>query len=102
MKFAHTVFFTLVDKSDVQAEALIAAGSKYLKPHAGIDSFAMGRRITEMQRDVNDQEFDVSLQIVFSDRAAHDAYQVSDPHGEFIREQKANWQQVRVFDSRID
>ncbi|QDV68200.1 Stress responsive A/B Barrel Domain protein [Rosistilla carotiformis] len=101
MKFAHCVFFTLNDKSDVQCESLIAAGLKYLKPHDGIVSYSMGRREPEMQRPVNDQEFDVCLAIVFADRAAHDAYQVSDPHNEFIAEQKENWKQVRVFDSNV-
>lgn len=101
MKLAHTVFFTLNDNSDSCCEALLAAATKYLQPHAGIESFAVGRRHTDMQRAVNDQEFDVALQIVFDDQAAHDAYQVSAAHAEFIQDQKENWKQVRVFDSVV-
>ncbi|MEZ6086858.1 MAG: Dabb family protein [Pirellulaceae bacterium] len=98
---SHCVYFTLNDNSDTKVESLIAAGERYLKPHDGIVYYSMGRRHPEMQREVNDQTFDVSLIVVFDTQASHDAYQVSDPHAEFIADQKANWKQVRVFDASV-
>ena len=97
MKLAHCVFFTLTDDSDTRQEELIADGTKYLKPHAGIVSYAMGRRHPAMQREVNDQQHEVALIIIFDSQESHDAYQVSEPHNEFVARQQANWQQVRVF-----
>ena len=98
---SHCVFFTLHDNSDDKVDALIAAGERYLKPHDGVVYYSMGRRHPEMQREVNDQTFEVSLIVVFQTQALHDAYQVSQPHEQFISEQKANWKQVRVFDSNV-
>lgn len=99
--FSHCVFFTLTDKSDAKRQSLIAAGEKYLKPHDGLATFYMGNRCEEMQRDVNDKEHDVALITVFETREAHDAYQVSEMHGEFIAEQKDNWAKVQVFDADL-
>jgi hypothetical protein len=50
---------------------------------------------------VNDRDFDVALQVMFSDRAAHDRYQTDERHLAFIAENKANWQRVRVFDADL-
>ena len=44
---------------------------------------------------------DVALQLVFTDRAAHDAYQVAPRHATFIAENRDNWAQVRVFDAHV-
>ena len=101
MKLCHCVFFTLSDKSEEKRSALIAAGEKYLKPHDGVVTFEMGNRNAAMQRDVNDQEYDVALVVVFDTQASHDAYQVSEMHNQFIAEQKDNWAQVRVFDANV-
>lgn len=98
---AHHVFFTLQDDSDAAVEQLVAACKKYLDGHDGCLSFAVGKRTPDLLRDVNDQSFHVSLHVVLADRAAHDAYQVHPRHLEFIEQQKANWAQVRVFDSDL-
>jgi hypothetical protein len=95
----HNVYFTLHDASRVACEQLLAAIRKYLAPHPGVTSFGCGVRATELARDVNDRDFDVSLHLVFVDRAAHDAYQVSAEHHRFIDENRFNWKRVRVFDS---
>lgn len=97
---AHNVFFDLVDTSDDAVAALLAGCDEFLKPHAGVEYFARGARVSENRREVNDQIFGVGLHIVFIDKAAHDAYQVSDPHNAFIAKFKHNWSRVRVFDSQ--
>ena len=95
----HLVFFTLTDNSPTAVAKLVEACNKYLSDHPGTVRFDVGTRILDLQRPVNDQEFDVSLQIVFQTRADHDRYQKSEKHVTFIEENKGNWKQSRVFDS---
>lgn len=99
---SHNVFFTLKDASDAAADQLVAACRKYLKDHPGVLFFAAGRLAPEFQRPVNDREFQVALHAVFTDKAAHDAYQQAPAHVTFIEENRANWAQVRVFDSYVE
>ena len=100
-KLAHNVYFSLNDNSEAAKEKLVAACKKYLSGHPGAVSFAVGELAKDMKRPVNDQEFDVSLHVVFSDKAAHDTYQKSAKHLKFIAENKDNWKKVRVFDSYL-
>jgi len=74
---------------------------KYLDGHEGIVCFSAGTIVKENMRNVNVQDWDVSLHIVFKNKAFHDAYQNADSHHEFIEEDKHNWKTVRVFDSFI-
>jgi len=95
----HTVFFELTDKDDAAVTSLVDGCYEYLAPHDGIVYFSAGPRHADYQRDVNDLSFDVALTIVFEDTAAQDAYQVTEPHLQFIEEFNENWASVRVFDS---
>ena len=64
---AHNVYFKLVDDSEASKEALVANCRKYLAPSPGIVFFGVGMLAEGLARDVNDRDFDVSLQIVFKD-----------------------------------
>jgi hypothetical protein len=46
-------------------------------------------------------DFDVSLHVIFKDRATHDVYQTAPRHLKFIELQKDNWATVQVFDSNL-
>jgi hypothetical protein len=98
----HDVFFSLKDRSAAAADALVAACKMYLTVQPGIVFFTCGKREPELARDVNDRDFDVALHVVFTDRAAHDAYQNDPTHNQFIAEMKQNWAKVRVFDSLVE
>jgi hypothetical protein len=98
---AHDVYFTLNDASPEARQQLVEACRRYLSGHEGTVFFAAGTRATEMERDVNDQAYDVSLHLFFSGEAAHDAYQEHPRHKEFIEKMKSNWKTVRVFDSWV-
>jgi hypothetical protein len=100
-RLAHNVFFKLKDNSDARAEELVAACRKYLNVQPGIVFFAAGRLCRELDRPVNDRDWDVGLHIVFDSKAAHDNYQDDPTHNQFIEENKANWAAVRVFDSTV-
>jgi hypothetical protein len=98
----HDVYFTLLDSTPENREALVREGITWLKGHRGMVSFSAGVRAAEMRRDVNDQGWDVSMHSVFEDGAAHDSYQdESSRHAQFIARNKAGWKQVRVFDSHL-
>jgi Stress responsive A/B Barrel Domain len=98
---AHNVFFALHDRSAAARNRLLEACRKHLAPHAGIVFFACGVLADELRREVNDRDFDVALHIVFTDQAAHDRYQETPAHMQFIAENKDNWKKVRVFDSLV-
>ena len=102
MLLCHDVYFTLKDRSPAAVDALVAACKKYLTVQKGIVFFCCGKLEPELARDVNDRGFDVALHVVFTDRAAHDAYQADDMHNRFIAEMKPNWAKVRVFDSLVE
>jgi hypothetical protein len=99
---AHNVYFTFKDRSDASVAQLVAACKKYLSVHPGILFFACGTRESELNRPVNDAEFDVSLHIAFDTKAAHDAYQEAPLHDTFVAENRDNWAKVRVFDSTVE
>lgn len=98
---AHMVYFSLKDNSAEAKQKLVAACNKYLSKHPGEVFYGTGTRCEDLDRPVNDKDFDVALHIVFADRAAHDKYQDAKRHKQFINENKDNWKKVRVFDAVI-
>ena len=96
---AHSVYFTLKDKSDAAVEEFIGLCDKYLSDHPGVEYYFAGRRVADLDRPVNDGSFDVALLVVFKDRSAHDVYQTADLHREFIEKTMPGWEEVRVFDA---
>jgi hypothetical protein len=98
----HNVYFSLKDNSPAEADKLVQACRKYLTAHPGIVFFACGKLTPELQREINDRDFDVGLHIVFDNLANHDRYQAAATHIQFIEENKAGWKKVRVFDSTCD
>jgi len=97
----HMVFFTLTDNSPAKVQALVAACDKYLSKHAGEVYYSAGPRAKEFNRDLNDQDWDVALHLVFKSKADHDKYQDAARHKQFIDENRAGWKKVRVFDSHL-
>ncbi len=96
---AHNVYFSLKDASEAGKKEFVAGCKKYLSGHPGVVFFAAGWRAEECNRPVNDRDFDVSLHIVFKDKAAHDAYQKAERHLTFAKEYNNRWKSLRVFDS---
>ncbi len=100
-QLAHIVYFTLKEKTAANQKKLIDACNKYLSNHPGTVYYGTGGRAEDLKRGVNVTDWDVGLHIVFKNKAAHDKYQVSKRHLQFIKENKDLWSQVRVFDSYI-
>ena len=99
--FAHMVFFNLKESTPANRQKLVDACNKYLNDHPGTSYYSAGARADEMDRDVNDTEFDVALHLVFEDKASYDKYAVAPRHLEFIEQNKDSWSGVRVFDSYV-
>jgi hypothetical protein len=95
----HDVYFSLKDSSAEARKKLVKACQKYLTKHEGEVFFAAGILAEELNRPVNDRDFDVGLHIVFRDMKSHDKYQDHPRHNKFIEENKDNWKKVRVFDT---
>lgn len=95
----HDVYFSLKDSSPEAKAKLVAACKKYLTKHPGEVFFAAGTLAEELNRPVNDRDFDVGLHIIFQDKKSHDVYQDADRHNQFIAENKDAWKKVRVFDT---
>lgn len=98
---AHNVFFTLKDKSPEARQKLVDAAQKHLTNHPGTAFFACGT-VADLDRPVNDVDFDVALHVIFETRADHDTYQTAPRHLKFIEENRENWEKVRVFDSDVE
>ncbi len=98
---AHMVYFALKDKSPESIQRHVDACKKYLDGHEGVTLFAVGTRTPDLNRPVNDKEFDVGLHVVFADRASHDKYQTHPSHIAFIEETKPTWASARVFDADL-
>jgi len=99
---AHTVLFTLKDRSPESKTRLVADCKKYLSSHPGTVFFAAGTLAEEIQWSISDRDFDVALYLVFRDRAAHDAYQDSPEHAEFLDKHSATWSAIRVLDCYVE
>ena len=99
---AHSVYFSLNDRSEAAIQKMLGDCRKYLTGHPGIMFFACGTPNQELTCRVNDRDFDVALHIVFDSKDTHDAYQDAPSHHRFISENKPNWRQVRVFDADVE
>lgn len=97
----HMVFFTLKENNAKNQQKLVDACEKYLSGHEGTVYFSAGPRAKDFKREVNDQDFDVALHLVFKNKAAHDKYHTHPRHLKFIEENKDLWNKVRVFDSYV-
>jgi len=98
---AHNVFFSLHNADPASIQGLVEECHRYLADHLGVVFYAAGT-VSEINRPVSDRDYDVALHVVFTDRAAHDAYQAAPAHQEFIARNQHNWKKVRVFDSDVN
>lgn len=97
----HMVYFKLKDSSGANRAKLAAACKLLLTGHEGTVSFAVGTLAGDLNGPLNDREFDVSLHLVFVNKAALDKYHAHARHDKFVEENKETWEKVRVFDSYL-
>jgi len=100
-QLTHCVFFSLKDNTPENCQTLVDQCNEYLDRPDGVLSMHVGIRDGDLDREVNDSDFDVSLVIVFENRQMHDVYQDHPEHLTFIERNKQTWRNVRVFDAII-
>lgn len=100
-EMGHMVFFKLADPSAKSREHFAGLCHKYLAKIPGITYFSVGALADDLDRDVNDKDFDIALHVVFKDRAAHDVYATHPQHLKLIELGSPLWTKVRVFDSDL-
>lgn len=100
-QLAHMVYFTIEDATQAKIDSLVTDCKTYLDNHPGLVYFSVGTLNPDLARPVNARDYHVALNVVFENREAHDVYQTAPRHIEFINRQKANWKQVRVYDSDL-
>lgn len=100
-QLAHSVVFTLKDRSAASREAFVALCDKYLTGHRGAVSYACGVIAEDVKEGASDREFDVTLHVVFEDKAALAEYIKSPRHDQFVASLAGKLAKVRVFDSYL-
>ena len=100
-QLAHMVYFKLKDSSDTSTGKFVAGCKEFLSKHEGVVYFSVGVIAKDLNRDVNDKDFDVALNVVFHNKEAHDKYATHPRHLKFIEKYQEAWAKVRVFDSYI-
>jgi hypothetical protein len=81
--FSHIVVFWVKPVPRHATDELIAGANKLLKSIPGIVQFHVGRTVSG-KRTVVEQSYQVALNLIFSNKKMHDAYQVHPQHVEFM------------------
>lgn len=96
--FSHIVVFWADPENPQSAANLIDGAERYLRHIPGIVHFHIGRMVPS-HRPVVDQSYQVALNVTFTDKAAHDAYQAHPDHVEFVAKVfKPNCRKVIIYD----
>jgi len=98
---AHNVYFALKDNSDEAKKKFNESCKKYLSQHAGLVFFAVGSSIKSPGQ-FNDKDYDISLNMMFTNKAALETYARSEEHQKFIAENMAGLKGVKVFDADVE
>jgi hypothetical protein len=96
----HSVYFWLKPDLTPAQRARFRAEVGKLAAIRSIGKIYIGAPAATPERSVTDKTFDLALTILFSDAAAHDAYQVDPIHLSFVEGNQASWVRVQVYDSQ--
>jgi hypothetical protein len=100
---AHMVFFTLKDHSKEARAKFLDSCKKLLTGHEGTTYFSIGTMAEDADEPgVSVKDFDVALHVVFESKAAKDKYLVHTRHKQFVDDNRASFEKVRVFDSYLE
>lgn len=98
---SHAVYFTLRDPSPEAIARLIESCKTLLSGHPGCLAFTVGTRAAAYDREVNDKEYHVAIDLIFDSHTSHDTYQQADRHTQFIAANAETWAKVRVCDTDL-
>jgi antibiotic biosynthesis monooxygenase (ABM) superfamily enzyme len=84
-RYSHCIFFQLSDRTPSTRKKFLELTRKLLASgHPGMISCEIGFRDVDMRRPVNDQKFDIAVEMIFENREAYQAYRVAATHDEWI------------------
>ena len=96
--FSHIVIFWTNPAQPNAADELVAGANKYLKDIPGVLHYHVGK-MSPSPRPVVDQSYQVALNLIFSNKAAEQAYQVHPQHIEFVENVfKRTCQKAVIYD----
>ncbi len=98
LPYAHTFYFELSETDESTVRRFVDACDHYLKD-PGQTYFAVGIRDRTEQRGVSATYFEVSVNMVFRDKAAYELYRNDPEHLEFVTEVAGMSQHRQVYDS---
>ena len=98
---SHDVYFTLNDRSDVAVEPFAKATIVLMQQAKGVVGWRVSMCDPDGVSDSHDQDYDICLHGLFTDRAALHRYEKSAQHLAYIELHKSLWKPVRVYDSRV-
>jgi len=97
--FVHVVLFTMKPGTpDDAIDAQVNDAYDMLAQVPTVRHIQSGRREHALQRDVNNQEFEIGLAVHFDDKAGHDIYNTHETHVAYVEKHRANWAKVEVSD----
>ena len=96
--YAHTFYFELSETDENVVLRFVEACEHYLR-HPGQTYFAVGVRDRAEQRGVSATYFEVSVNMVFHDKAAYEMYRNDPEHLEFVTEVAGMSPHRQVYDS---
>lgn len=100
-KYLHQVYFRLADRTPETFETFVQYCWDLLSQHEGLEEFTLGFRDVEMQRAVSDQQFDISMTMVFDRIESYNLYRQHPDHQKWITLAGSMSLTRRVFDSYL-
>lgn len=101
----HSIYILMKDTGSDAVERQLQLGRRLLTGHPGQIGFSAAVLATGLVRHQqvpylqNYTAFTVSFHFVWENAAAHDEYQTSDRHRQFIAQSNSNWERLIVLDS---
>jgi hypothetical protein len=95
------VYFKMADRLPKTKARFIEYCREYLSGHEG-QTFSVGSRVVEMQRDVNARDFEVAMNMIFKSKKFYDKYNTDARHKKFIFVTAGMSSARKVYDSYID
>jgi hypothetical protein len=83
-RYLHQVFFRLADRTPETSDTFMRLCRELLSRHPGLEQFTLGFRDVEMQRSVNDQQFDLSMTMIFDSIESYNLYRQHEDHHRWI------------------
>lgn len=96
--FIHTVYFWMTKDAPASAQDALIKGCLELLGKIPTVKQIWAGKPAMTPRDVVDNSYQVGLTVVLGDSEGHDVYQTHPLHLEFIKQHKAYWQRVQVYD----